>query len=105
MPREVFLHEQHRLDRCPAAALEKMSQPLPCKFLGQNAWREGHPPFGRLVALVQANAPEVALILENQRAIGVLEDEMIVFARREIRVFLAAQLAAHSQVNAHPEAA
>ena len=53
--------------------------------------------------MVQADAAEVALILENKGARVLAEDEMVVFARRIIWLILAAEFPAHAEVDTEPE--
>lgn len=102
-PREVLLHEENRFEWGPAAAFEETREAFQRKFLGKNARREGGPPRGRRGSLVEADAAEVAFVLEDEGARVLPEDEVVVFAWIVVRLVLAAEFAAHAEVDAEPE--
>ena len=52
---------------------------------------------------METDAAEVAFILENEGAGVLTEDEMVVFARKIIRLILATEFTAHAEVNSEPE--
>ena len=52
---------------------------------------------------MKTHAAEVAFILENESARILAEDQMVVFARRVVWLILAAEFAAHPEVDTEPE--
>ena len=101
--RKMVLHEQHCFDGRAAAALQKSRRAFVGELFGEHAGRERIPPGGRLGALVQTNAAKMPFVLKNERAAGLAKDEVIVFTRSFLGAGLAAQFAAHAQMNAQPE--
>lgn len=101
---EGFLHQQGSFDGNFFAAREKFFDEGAIELGVLRLWRKIPPPRRGFFALMKLDASELARIVKDQRALLLEEDEMIVFAGREIGG-LGGQFAGHAEMHAEPSVA
>src|ERR1041385_4297839 len=97
--RESRLQQQHGLDGRLAVPLQKGAHELQSKGGGAQFRREVGPPIRRCRPLMEPHPSEEAGVAEHERARLLIQDEVIVFAGREVGP-VDAQFAGHAKMKA-----
>jgi hypothetical protein len=83
--------------------LQRITQYCAGEFIRRERWRNARPPRRLALALKIPNAAELPGIAEDERPVFLLENEMVVFAGRELRWF-DTEPAGHPEMNGDPNA-
>ena len=101
---ESFLHEQRGFDGNFFPSREKFFD----EGAGEGAFlwlrRQIGPPGGSVLALMELDAAKLPRVMKDERALLLKQDEMIVFAGREVGGF-GRELSSHAEMNAEPNVA
>src|ERR1700730_12369975 len=98
---KAVLHEQDGFDRrLPMSIQELTDEPL-IKLGRIDFGNVALPPIGFVFAVMETHTTELALVGEDEHAVPLIQDEMIVFTGTEICGF-DPNLSGHTEMDAEP---
>jgi hypothetical protein len=95
------LHEDDGFNRCLAMSIQELIDEFLVELSRSNFGNIARPPAGRLLSLMEAHATKLTRIGENQRAFALIQDQVIVLVRVEIRR-PEVNFAGHAEMKAEP---
>src|SRR4029077_18406672 len=98
---KTVLHEQRGFDGRFPMSIQELVEEFLIEFARIDFRRTISPPTRFAVAVMKTNLTKLARIGEDESAVSLIQNEMIVFAGLEIRRFNV-RLAGHAEMNPEP---